>query len=106
MDISELKKQSDLSYDIAIAKRNALEKARARQVVVYSQHIFRADPQTITLVKTLIESATSPIYVLDTNDNVAEIFDPNDFLQTLISRNQEALNLYHQLSKKFEKRNE
>ena len=47
MDIGELKKQSDLSYDIAIAKRNALEKAHSRQIIVYNEHIFRADPQTI-----------------------------------------------------------
>ena len=40
MDIGELKKQSDLSYDIAIAKRNALEKAHSRLVVVYNEHIF------------------------------------------------------------------
>ena len=47
MDIGELKKQSDLSYSVAIAKRNALEKCNARQVLVYNEHIFRADPATI-----------------------------------------------------------
>ena len=39
MDIGELKKQSDLSYDIAIAKRNALEKAQSRQVLVYKKQL-------------------------------------------------------------------
>ena len=29
MDIRSLKQQSDLSYDIAVAKRNALEKANS-----------------------------------------------------------------------------
>ena len=53
MDIGELKKQSDLSYDIAVAKRNALEKAHSRQVIVYNEHIFRADPSTLCLVRTL-----------------------------------------------------
>jgi len=43
MDIRELKQQSDLSYDTAVAKRNALEKAHARQVLAYDGHLFRAD---------------------------------------------------------------
>ena len=103
MDIGELKKQSDLSYNISVAKRNALEKAHARLVVVYKEHIFRADAETIALVKTLCETH-SPFFVLDTNDNPVEISDPADFLQTLIERNQEAISSYHQMSKTFEKR--
>ena len=103
MDIGELKKQSDLSYNIAVAKRNALEKAHARLVVVYKEHIFRADAETIALVKTLGEAHT-PFFVLDTNNNPVEISDPADFLQTLIERNQEAISSYHQMSKTFEKR--
>jgi len=55
MDIGSLKKESDLSFDVAIAKRNALEKAHSRLVVVYNEHIFRADAETINLVKTLEE---------------------------------------------------
>ena len=46
MDIGELKKQSDLSYNVAVAKRNAIEKAHSRLVVVYKEHIFRADAET------------------------------------------------------------
>jgi len=103
MDIGELKKQSDLSYNIAVAKRNALEKAHARLVVVYNEHIFRADAETIALVKTLSEQQ-SPLFVLDTNNNPVEISDPADFLKILIERNQEAISSYHQMSKTFEKR--
>ena len=103
MDIGELKKQSDISYNIAVAKRNALEKAHARLVVVYKEHIFRAVAETITLVKTLGEHH-SPLYVLDTNNNPVEITDPTEFLKTLIERNQEAISSYHQMSKTFEKR--
>lgn len=103
MDIGELKKQSDLSYNISVAKRNALEKAHARLVVVYKEHIFRADAETIALVKTLGETH-SPFFVLDTNDNPVEISDPADFLQILIERNQEAISSYHQMTKTFEKR--
>ena len=103
MDIGELKKQSDLSYDIAIAKRNALEKAHSRQIIVYNEHIFRADPQTICLVKTLKESVDN-FFVLDTNNNPVEIQDPQDFLTKLIERNQESLSSYHQMYKTFERK--
>jgi hypothetical protein len=106
MDIRELKKQSDLSYDIAVAKRNALEKAHTRLVVVYNEHLFRADPETINLIKTLSEVHTSPFYVLDSNENPVEISNPKEFLQILVQRNQEAISSYHQMSKTFEKRND
>ena len=105
MDIGELKKQSDLSYDIAIAKRNALEKAHSRQIIVYNEHIFRADPQTICLVKTLKETVDK-FFILDTNNNPVEISNPKEFLHVLIQRNQEAISSYHQMSKTFEKKND
>ena len=103
MDIGELKKQSDLSYDIAVAKRNAIEKANTRQIIVYNEHIFRADPQTICLVKTLKEDHDT-FFVLDTNSNPVEIKDPQDFLSKLIQRNQESLSSYHQMYKTFERK--
>jgi len=103
MDIGELKKQSDLSYNIAVAKRNALEKAHSRLVVVYNEHIFRADAETICLVRTLKENMEK-FFVLDTNDNPVEIIDPTEFLDLLIARNQEAISSYHQMSKTFGKR--
>jgi len=103
MDISELKRQSDLSYDTAIAKRNALERAHSRQVFAYNGHLFRADPQTICLISTL-KKTNDTFFVLDTNSNPVEITDPEDFLELLIARNQETLNAYHQMSKTFEKR--
>jgi len=103
MDISELKKQSDLSYNIAVAKRNALEKAHSRQIMAYREHLFRADPQTICLVRTLKESHDS-FCVLDTNNNPVEITDPAEFLSVLIKRNQESLNAYHQIYKTFTKK--
>ena len=106
MDIGELKKQSDISYDIAVAKRNALEKTHARLVVVYNEHIFRADAETINLVKTMSEAHTSPFYVLDTNSNPVEIKDPQDFLAKLIERNQESLSSYHQMYKTFERKDD
>tara|TARA_Y100000817_G_C16659312_1_gene456419 strand:- start:7 stop:339 length:333 start_codon:yes stop_codon:yes gene_type:complete len=103
MDIGSLKKQSDLSYNIAIAKRNALEKAHTRQVIVYNEHIFRADPQTICIARTLKETKET-FFMLDTNNNPVEIKDPSHFLSKLIERNQESLNSYHQMYKTFEKK--
>ena len=106
MDIGSLKKESDLSFDIAVAKRNALEKANSRLVVVYKEHIFRADAQTINLVKNLEQEHAGPFYILDTNNNPVEISDPKEFLHVLIQRNQEAMRSYHQMSKTFAKRND
>ena len=103
MDIGELKKQSELSYSIAVAKRNALEKAHSRLVVVYNEHVFRADAETICLAKTLADSQDR-FYVLDTNQNPVEITDPKDFIKTLIARNQESFSSYHQMSKTVTKR--
>lgn len=103
MDIRELKQQSDVSYDIAVAKRNALEKAHSRQVLAYEGHLFRADPQTISLVRTLKET-NDKFFVLDTNSNPVEITSPDNFLAKLIERNQETLNAYHQMYKTFSKK--
>ena len=103
MDIRSLKQQSDLSYDVAVAKRNALEKANSRQVLVYNEHLFRADPQTICLVRTLKEN-NEKFFVLDTNGNPVEINDADNFLGRLIERNQETLNAYHQTYKTFSKK--
>jgi len=103
MDIRDLKKQSDLSYDIAVAKRNALEKAHSRQVLAYEGHLFRADPETLCLVRTLKET-NDKFFVLDTNNNPVEITSPDDFLAKLIERNQETLNAYHQMYKTFSRK--
>jgi len=103
MDISQLKKSADLSYDTAVSKRNALERAESRQLIAQHGHLFRADAHTICLVKTLMEGRDS-FFMLDANNNPVEIKDPNAFLSRLIERNQESLNSYHQtyldLSKK------
>ena len=70
---------------------------------MYNEHIFRADPQTICLVKTLKASADK-FFILDTNNNPVEIHDPEDFLKKLIERNQECLSSYHQMYKTFERK--
>ena len=103
MDIRSLKQQSDLSYDIAVAKRNALEKAHSRMVMAYNGNLFRADANTIGIVRTLKES-NDTFFLLDTNNNPVKITDADNFLEKLIERNQEALNAYHQMYETFTKK--
>lgn len=100
MELTELKKISEQSYDVALQKYNALKKAQSDLVTVYLNHIFLANAETICLVRTLSESNNS-FYVLDTNSNPVEITDPKDFLQVLTQKNQAALNTYHQLFQKI-----
>ena len=103
MDIRSLKLQSDFSYDIAVAKRNALEKAHSRMVMAYNGNLFRADANTIGIVRTLKES-NDTFFLLDTNNNPVKITDADNFLERLIERNQEALNAYHQMYETFTKK--
>ncbi len=103
MNVGELKQLADKSYDISVAKKNALERARSRQIMAYNEHLFIADAQTICLVKTLSEDHAS-FFVLDANENPCEITDPKDFLGKLIARNQETLNAYHQTHETFKRR--
>ena len=105
MDIEKLKRQSDISHRIATEKKTALEKMRSRQTLVYQNQIFKADSETIALVRTMLESkANQKIYVLDSNDNPAEIQEPKDFLSKLVERHQESINEYHILYSKFKRR--
>ena len=103
MNIGELKQKADLSYDISVAKKNALERAESRQIIAHNEHLFKADAQTICLVKTLSEQKDK-FFVLDTNDNPCEIKDPTEFLKKLIERNQETLNAYSQIHETFKRR--
>jgi thymidylate kinase len=96
MDIRSLKQQSDHSFNLAVAKKNALERAKSRQLFAYKDHLFRADADTINLVYALKQN-NKKFFVLDANDNPCEIENPEEFLQLLIERNQETLNQYHQL---------
>lgn len=105
MDIERLKRHSDISHRIATEKKTALEKLRSRQTLVYHNQIFKADSQTIAMVSTMLEARPNQtIYVLDSNDNPAEITDPKDFLSKLVERNQESINEYHTLYSKFKRR--
>lgn len=96
MDLRFLKQQSDRSFDLAVAKKNALERAKSRQLFAYRDHLFRADAGTINLVHAL-KQKNNKFFLLDANDNPCEIDNPEEFLQLLIERNQETLNQYHQL---------
>ena len=96
MDIGNIKKHSDLNFEVAQAKNNALEKMRSRQLLAYNERLFRADANTINLVG-ILKQNNKDFFVLDVNDNPCQIKDPDDFLKKLIERNQETLNAYHQL---------
>jgi len=96
MDIGNIKKHSDLNFEVAQAKKNALEKMCSRQLMAYNERLFKADADTISLVSTL-KQHSKDFYVLDVNDNPCHVKDPNDFLNKLIERNQETLNSYQQL---------
>ena len=98
MDIGNIKKHSDLNFEVAQAKKNALEKMRSRQIMAYNERLFTADAYTISLISTL-KQHKHEFYVLDVNDNPCHVQDPDDFLEKLIERNQETLNSYHQLHK-------
>jgi hypothetical protein len=96
MDIRSLKQQSDHSFNLAVSKKNALERVLSRQLFAYKDHLFRADADTINLVHVL-KQHNKKFFLLDANDNPCEIDNPEEFLQLLIERNQETLNQYHQL---------
>lgn len=98
-----MRDRSDLSFDIAVAKKNALERAKSRQIVAYNNHLFHADADTINIVSVL-KQQHDRFFILDTNDNPCEITDPQGFLDVLIQRNQEALNEYHQLHQRLKKK--
>jgi hypothetical protein len=103
MDLSQLKKQSDISYDIATTKKNTLEKIKSRQVVVYNKSIFVANPELINYISAL-KAHSEKFVILDSNSNPCEIDNPDEFLRILIERNQETLNEYHTLYQTFTKR--
>jgi hypothetical protein len=103
MDIKSLREQSDLSFNTATAKQNALEKARSRQIVAYNNHLFRADAETINLISVL-KQQQDKFFVFDVNQNPCEIDNAEEFLTLLISRNQETLNQYHTLYQQLKQR--
>ena len=63
MDIGNIKKHSDLNFEVAQAKKNALEKLRSRQILAYNERLFTADANTINLVSTL-KQHSKDFYVL------------------------------------------
>lgn len=95
MDINELKRHSDLSFDRAVTKKNLLARAESELITVYQDHIFRADAVTIATVRALMESQDY-FFILDSNSNPVKIDNPKEFLYLLIQRQQSALNTYHQ----------
>jgi hypothetical protein len=100
MDIGKIKKHADLAFEVAQAKRNALEKLQSRQLMAYQGRLFRADATTINLIAVLKRHRPA-FHVLDVNDNPCFIEEPDHFLDMLIARNQETLNAYDQIHQEF-----
>ena len=67
MNVGELKQKADLSYDISVAKKNALERAESRQIIAHNEHLFKADAQTICLVKSLFLESNHELMVQQEN---------------------------------------
>ena len=103
MYISELKKISQKNFDIAVAKQNEREKARSRMIMAYEGHLFLANAETINYVSCM-KGLKDSFVILDTNENPVLIENPTEFLDRLITKNQEVLNSYLQAYKNFEKR--
>ena len=102
MEVKDLKKISEKSYTIALAKQNALEKAQSRMILAHNGHLFTANTDTINLVETL-SKRHDQFVILDSNNNPCLISDPLLFLDRLIEKNQEVLNIYYQTYKEFQK---
>jgi hypothetical protein len=82
MDIGNIKEHSDLNFEVAQAKKNALEKLRSRQLMAYNERLFTADADTMNLVSTLKQN-NKDFYMLDVNENPCHIKDPDDFLNNV-----------------------
>tara|TARA_A100001015_G_scaffold271195_1_gene324548 strand:+ start:385 stop:699 length:315 start_codon:yes stop_codon:yes gene_type:complete len=95
MDIKKLKDISDRSFRIAVNKKNALEKAQSSMLLAYAGHLLKADAQTINLVHVL-KNKLQKFVILDSNLNPMLVEDPDDLLEKLIGKQQEALNIYNQ----------
>lgn len=57
--------------------------------------IFKADPQTITFVKLVLDSGRDQVVLLDINGNPIEITDIKLLYEELTSRYFQATNFYH-----------
>ena len=68
MDIGNIKKHADLNFEVAQAKKNALEKLRSRQLMAYNERLFTADADTMNLFNSyhaLCECCFFIIFILD-----------------------------------------
>ena len=75
MDIGNIKKHSDLNFEVARAKSNALEKMRSRQIMAYNERLFTADADTINLLSTRTHK-NKAFSVVDVNAPPCPVTDP------------------------------
>jgi predicted amidohydrolase YtcJ len=65
-------------------------------LLAYAGHLFIANAELINLVH-ILKQTKNKFVVLDSNDNPMMVEKPEEFLDKLIEKNQEALNTYNQL---------
>ena len=53
MDIGNIKEHSDLNFEVAQAKKNALEQLRSRQLMAYNERMFSAASDTMNLLSSV-----------------------------------------------------
>ena len=80
-----------------LKQRNILqEQAQQSLLTAVDGNFFCADAESITLVKSLIDSGLESAVILDNQKLPCRISNLEDFLKTLIEHNQQVLNLYQQ----------
>ena len=91
-------------------KRNLRARVDSLQTVNYNNGTFKADKDTISFVDTMIkhnptvtEDNEEVIVVVDERQNPIDIYDPIDFLSTLLEAYNAAMNEFSIESKKLAK---
>lgn len=91
-------------------KRNLRARVDALQTITYNNGTFKADKDTISFVDTMIkhnptatEDNEEVIVVVDERQNPIDIYDPKDFLSTLLEAYNAAMNEFSIESKKLAK---
>lgn len=66
-------------------KQNIKNRFAQLQVVHFNNGVFKADPTTISFVKTLIDMGQKSSVIIDDKENPVEIKNLEDFLNELVS---------------------
>ena len=84
-------------------KRTLKQRTQVLQTVHYAKGVFYADSKTISFVKTLHDMGKKDAILIDTKENPIQIYNLNEFLETLVSAYTEASNAYKVQAEKIKK---